>query len=877
MTTNRIQYVQHSEFGSSLKNLMQKGGAYKKAAERVSAAWGRTNKLGFSYEEVFEGLNVTNHGESRIKNCVKYDLTNYVRLVTAFSNNICIFLFTGDHNAVDDWLNKNKGLDFIARPQNDRFTIEPVYVSDQISGDNRIASEPNWLIHGPVINQLPERNRARLLNGLDPEIVDAIRSVECDTSDEVIESIVSRVSNPALSETLLDALLLLRSGDRVIAKNRIDLYDNEVMPISNLPVSQVQNIISGESTVCTQDVDPILFEHFVKTADFKNWMLYLHPHQREFVDKNFAGPTRLAGVSGSGKTCVVIHRALRLAKEAPEKKILVITLNDALAKLIEELITAHCGSARPANLIVRSVFALCQEKLTDLQPNRKDYYDRRIAQRNPFAVSEHIDEIWEEYFHCQNNNNDAYIMFEVLQTLLARRVFPQDYLRQELDYIRSAFAPAERHAYLSMQRDGRVIPLDPRYREMVLKGLEGWERKMEAVGAIDDVGIVTALYNHLEELQPEFDHVLVDEVQDLGTLELRIIRCLTREGENDLFLCGDAAQTVYTKYARMKDAHIDLPSARWLKLNQNYRNSRQILAAAHGMLTRSFEKIQKGTVDIEILEPEFANFSSAKPLLLETNSIEDELAMALGYAEEMLSEASARDAKVCISLCGYSQYAVEKLAASLNLPALCGTTRIVSGSIFLSDLEQTKGFEFDLMIVLNCRDEIIPHPNLPENESFRELCKLYVALTRAKRELIVSFHGRVSRFIELSKEHFNIATWMEHVVNARDISGAVWPNPILGRVGDMVSWGVTGPAFLRLRDAVGLSRDLQNKILRHVTGTNKTIVRPNSSARIRQKQWETFAAFFQGMQDLAVRERILKTEEWEELQQLLVEPAFHTK
>lgn len=80
---------------------------------------------------------------------------------------------------------------------------------------------------------------------------------------------------------------------------------------------------------------------------------------------------------------------------------------------------------------------------------------------------------------------------------------------------------------------------------------------MSAIGAIDDLGIVTALYRHLSALEPEYHHVLVDEVQDLGTLELHIIRKLTHSGPNDLFMCGDAAQSVQTKHADMKAAEID--------------------------------------------------------------------------------------------------------------------------------------------------------------------------------------------------------------------------------------------------------------------------------------------------------------------------------
>jgi hypothetical protein len=131
--------------------------------------------------------------------------------------------------------------------------------------------------------------------------------------------------------------------------------------------------------------------------------------------------------------------------------------------------------------MVRSVFDLCREKLIALEPNKRDYYGKRIVQRNAFAVAEHIDDIWEEYFHCQANNNDADVMFDVVRTLLARDVLPQDYLKQELDYVRSAFAPGERSTYLDMQREGRAIGFERRYREMVLTGLAGWERKMSII------------------------------------------------------------------------------------------------------------------------------------------------------------------------------------------------------------------------------------------------------------------------------------------------------------------------------------------------------------------------------------------------------------
>lgn len=861
---NTPQFLAYKDFLPSLKKLMQKGGAYGRAGKTVEAAWGRANSGGaYSYAEVFEGIPLTNHGENRISNCVKYDLAQYSRLVTTYSKDICIFLFAGDHDAVDKWLEKNVGLNFIAKKIFDTFSVEPVFVSDTSADTTRlINSVTDWMSSGPVIEQLSTECRDQLLSSLSVSSKSKILSIESHSSEDEVLDAISHIEDGELGDALLDVLLALRSSDMNKATNRIDLYLKKAVTASSLTPEEIKKVISSESTVRVEDVDPVLFSHFLRNADFKEWMLYLHPAQREYVNRNFNGPARLAGVSGSGKTCVVIHRALRLANESRNKLVLILTLNDALAVLIRELILAENGGDLPPNISVKSVFEMCKEQLVRLTPDKAEYYVKTTVQKNGYAIVEHIDEIWDEYFGCENNNTDADVMFDVIRTLLVRGVFPKDYLRQEFDYIRSAFSPSERGEYLQMERVGRVIALEQRYREMLLEGLGGWERKMNAVGAIDDIGVVTALYGFLDRLTPIYDHVLVDEVQDLGTLELKIIRHLTRFGENDLFLSGDAAQTVHTKHFDQKSSGIDLPSARWIRLSQNYRNSRQILTAAHAVLTRSFEKIPAGTVDLEIIRPEYANFSSAKPLLLRANSLEEEMRMALSYVELFLLGEVKR--KACVVVCGYSQVAVESLGRALSLPVLCGVTQIDASDLFLSDLEQTKGFEFDLVVVVNCGETVIPHPELPENESFRELCRLYVALTRAKTELIVSSHTPPSRFIMVAQDDcFNVGTWDEHVDCKPAPLQLQWPSPMLQRVGRTESWTVKGRDFLRLRDAVGFSTTVQEEILAHATGSARTQAGPGGTRK--QVEWRDFSSFYRAMKDPKNRGGVVSEVAWEEI------------
>lgn len=860
-----VRFMQYKDFAPSVQKLMSKGGKYQNAAKAALSAFGKASSgTAVTVEQVFSGIPLTNYGESRIEHCRKYDLTGYSRLVTVYSNGICMFLFAGDHEAADKWLDSNRGLNFIAHEVGGSQEIRPVFVSDTSIGKQRvIASNTDWLQSEPLLDLLPQARRDRLLDGLDQDVSILLGSIYSYTSEDEIQTAVMRLSCADQAYAILDVLLLLRSGDRVAAFNRIDLYTDKAKVVSELSPAEVQSIVSSESAVLASDVDPILFEHFVRTASFKDWMLYMHPAQRAIVEKDYPGPVRLAGVSGSGKTAVVIHRAMRLAKSSPSARVLVLTLNHALAKLIQELVRASLPEAdRLGNLTITSVFELCSSKLKELEPHKKNYFDIRTSVPNKYVEAEHIDDIWQEYFTCGTNNKDADVMFDVVRTLLVRSVYPQEYLRQEFNYIRSAFASSEREHYLSMERVGRAIPLERRYREMVLAGLEGWERKMGIVGAIDDLGVTNTLYKHLNSLVAEFDHVLVDEVQDLGTLELRIIRSLTKTGANDLFLAGDAVQAVHTKFSDVKAAGIDLPAARWIHLRRNYRNSRQILTAAYAVLESNLQRVPPALNDMEVLEPEYANFSSAKPLLLQVSTIADELTYALGYCQQADSMQGV-DSKACIAICGMTQKSVEELGRDLGIEVLSDATVLTDSRLFMSDLEQTKGFEFDLMLVINCAEYVIPQQHIPERESFRELCKLYVAMTRAKRELVVSYSGNLSPFLVGVENHFSVGRWEEH---------EVFPAEVTVRGGSSQQrkevvpekWIVTGREFLRTRDAVGLSSAAQEAILASVTGRSRS---GREAGRTKEFEWKSFDGFFRAMTvDPRARTSVVSKEVWDELE-----------
>ena len=62
---------------------------------------------------------------------------------------------------------------------------------------------------------------------------------------------------------------------------------------------------------------------------WEQWGVFLHPSQRALVERSLSGPARVAGSAGTGKTIVAIHRAVRLARDNPNARILLASFSAA--------------------------------------------------------------------------------------------------------------------------------------------------------------------------------------------------------------------------------------------------------------------------------------------------------------------------------------------------------------------------------------------------------------------------------------------------------------------------------------------------------------------------------------------------------------------
>jgi superfamily I DNA/RNA helicase len=74
------------------------------------------------------------------------------------------------------------------------------------------------------------------------------------------------------------------------------------------------------------------------------WTVFLHPDQRELVERGWQGPARVSGSAGTGKTIVALHRAAHLARRHPGARVLLTTFSDTLAHALRTQLRWLLGS-----------------------------------------------------------------------------------------------------------------------------------------------------------------------------------------------------------------------------------------------------------------------------------------------------------------------------------------------------------------------------------------------------------------------------------------------------------------------------------------------------------------------------------------------------
>jgi ribosomal protein L32E len=738
--------------------------------ERSGRAEGRKIKEAMVDSQLHGKISLpfSDHGESRIPNVEKYKVSDGDRLVVQIvdaRHKARAFLFAGTHDETERWLDSHNGYKWVARESDSKLNF--VQVSEELPAAKLPQTQPEPAAQetpptprastGPLLGFLEAEDWAGL--ALRNETKDFLKQVDENFMSEREEELLNRL--PTLepekrANLLYDLLCLAWKEEYDELRQRLALHKEEARVVQGTElVAAALEPVNSETLITFNDAG--VFREFAeKGGTLSEWMYFLHSSQLELVKRDFNGPARLRGVSGSGKTCVLLHRAKRLAKLYKDT-VLIVTLTESMRKLLDTLLDDLCGVER--SLIETSTVASVVRRVTELALGPERAVNRASDGQLESALKSSV----------QLVQTHAGLAGSQLKTLSEAALLK--FIQDEFSYIRSRLVKADYPTYLNSDafpRRGRGLALARTGREAVLDGLYHFEGEIEKLKVADPEAIVqfarTALTVRKLKSDP-FRAVLVDEVQDLGQLELETIANLsTRGGEpiksttNGLFLVGDGTQTIYRRGFRLTSAGIQI-TGRSYTLKKNYRNTYEVLRASYALVSNyEFADADEGDVNRPV-EPDYASRHGVKPLLVKCRSTDEEAEFVVATISSLCAM-SLTPGQICVIGCNKTvREAIQNLLQETGLPfvELKQDVRVDSERIKISTIESSKGHEFHTVLIAGLVDGVMPPKGTDEADVAREAARLYVAMTRASEDLHLSYSPTrdfpASRFLMQVAEH----------------------------------------------------------------------------------------------------------------------------
>nr|WP_055701222.1 UvrD-helicase domain-containing protein [Streptomyces silaceus] len=453
-------------------------------------------------------------------------------------------------------------------------------------------------------------------------------------------------------------------------------------------------------------------------APIEQWMTFLHPDQVALVRRNWSGPARISGPAGTGKTVVALHRAAHLARRT-SGRILYVTYANNLPRVQGTFLRAMAPAVAD-RVDFRSLHSWAQEFLQERDVSVRLHGDKAVT---AFSLA------WK---HVGRDSR------------LAEIDPAPAYWRDEIDYVIKGRGITTFEEYASVLRRRRRARLSRVHKQAVWALYEAYEslRIERGVHDFNDVLslALTEAARHTD--QPRYAAVIVDEVQDLTLVGVRLLHALVGDAANGLLLVGDGQQAVYPGGFRLTDAGIDIRGDRGQVLRTNYRNSKQILDEALTVVAAdAFEDIDglrtPGRRDVDLTYHDGRVVRVVKPT---TDAHDQELLDAL----RVLSDAGRADAAVlCPSMRAIGHY--QRLLTRADIPVCLlehyDGRRVEA--VKLGTYRRAKGLEFKHVFLpqydaaLPSRSPLGDAGTVAASETAQERdellrSQLFVAMTRAR-------------------------------------------------------------------------------------------------------------------------------------------------
>lgn len=461
---------------------------------------------------------------------------------------------------------------------------------------------------------------------------------------------------------------------------------------------------------------------------FALWRIYLHPTQRRVAYGSFSGPARVMGGPGTGKTVVALHRAHHLAQRTrADKAILLTTFTKTLAGSLEDGLRILVEDDEIRRRI-------------DVRHIDQVAYQIVSREHGRLPVLRDTDETarWRQIIYDQRLDlTEAFLAAEWRQVILAQGI------TSLLDY-------------QAARRAGRGARLGSLQRERVWDAVTAFTDRLTADGVwtYETICLEAARMLESADVKP-YKHVIVDEAQDLSPWQWRLLRAAVAPGSDDLFIAGDTHQRIYSNHVTLRQVGVDI-AGRAYRLKLNYRTTAEILAWSIGLLRD--EPVDDLDGNLDDLTGCRSDVHGPWPTTKGCPTRQAELGQLLTQVRAWLDRGVEPDQ---IGVAMRSNMPVDETVQALRqagIPAMSlAKQSSFDDKVAVGTMHRMKGLEFRCVAVVGVSDHAVPSasavtpadvdPVAHRLDVQRERSVLFVACTRAREELLVSWHGNPSPFL----------------------------------------------------------------------------------------------------------------------------------
>ena len=495
----------------------------------------------------------------------------------------------------------------------------------------------------------------------------------------------------------------------------------------------------------------------IEGGDFGAWRVFLHPEQRKYAERSYSGPFRLSGGAGTGKTVVLLHRTRMLARRESDSRILLTTFTANLADQLrtdldrlDPALPKAAGLGEPG-ISVYGIDAVASAVLRRVGADVAVDAEAVLGAATTQLLGRTPGTAWRDAVDAAGGTlptalrSPQFFAAEYAQVILPNQI-------------------TSREAYYKVRRPGRGVALDRAKRAAVWGVVEAYRAQARVAGSVDFPEAATIAAVHLRRAADSggeyvADHVLVDEGQDLGPARWQLLRALVGEHADDLFIAEDSYQRIYGQRVVLSQFGIRIVG-RSQRLTLNYRTTAQNLGFAINVLEGATY------VDLESGQESTAGYRSARsgpvPVLIPCATLTEELDRAADLIGKWVAETD--DTPETIAVLVREQRQRDRLVSGL---AERGVTiravdreHIKPGQPVAMTMHRAKGTEFSKVLLFGIDQGAIPRPLRDEQYAedawadalLRERSLLYVAATRARDELALSWSGDPSQLLPSAAE-----------------------------------------------------------------------------------------------------------------------------